>query len=74
MHSSHNIFTTNNISGDNILDIKSMCNSGLATLSIASIILFSASYPIGWGPVVFMLVGEIVPHKLGALAVALLLW
>ena len=61
MHSSHNISTTSNISGDNILDTKSMCDSGLATLSIASIILFSASYAIGWGPVVFVLVGEMVP-------------
>ena len=59
--SSHNISIASNISGDNILATKSMCDSGLATLSIASIILFSTSYAIGWGPVIFVLVGEMVP-------------
>ena len=55
----HNISTTSNSSG--LLDTSTVCDSGLATLAIASIILFSASYAIGWGPVIFVLVGEMVP-------------
>ena len=54
----HNLSTSNM---SNLLDTKGVCDSGLATLSIASVILFSASYAIGWGPVVFVLVGEMIP-------------
>jgi hypothetical protein len=55
----HNISTMSNMS--DLLDNKRVCDSGLATLSIASVILFSASYAIGWGPVVFVLIGEMIP-------------
>lgn len=58
----HNVSTMSNMS--DLLDTKSVCDSGLATLSVASVILFSALYAIGWGPVVFMLVGEIIPLQI----------
>lgn len=48
-----------------------MCDLGLATLAIASIILFSASYAIGCGPVVFVLVGEMVPLQVRGIGSAI---
>ena len=54
----HNVSTSSTLGS---LNTGTVCNSGLATLAIASIILFSASYAIGWGPVVFVLVGEMIP-------------
>ena len=53
----HNIST----SALGVMDNSSICNPGLVPLAIISIILFSASYAIGFGPVAFVLVGEMIP-------------
>ena len=41
--------------GDNL------CNSYLSPVAIASLIFFYASFAIGWGPVPFVLLGELIP-------------
>ena len=38
-----------------------LCNTDLASLAIVSLILFSAAFSIGWGPVPWILLGELIP-------------
>ncbi len=38
-----------------------MCNSQFSPLAIVSIILFTSSFSIGWGPIPWILVGELLP-------------
>lgn len=38
-----------------------ICNPHLAPLAIASLILFNAAFSIGWGPIPWVLLGELLP-------------
>ena len=40
-----------------------LCNSHLAPLAIVSLILFNAAFSIGWGPVPWVLLGELIPLR-----------
>lgn len=37
------------------------CHIQITPMAVTSIILFSAAYSIGWGPVAFVLMGEVIP-------------
>ena len=53
------------------------CSPQLVPLVVVSIIVFSASYSIGWGPVAFVLVGELIPLRVrgvGSEIAALVNW
>ena len=41
----------------------SICNANLAPMAIASLILFNATFSIGWGPVPWVLLGELIPLR-----------
>lgn len=47
------------------------CNSNLATLAIFSLILFNAAFSIGWGPVPWVLLGEMLPMHVRGLGSAM---
>lgn len=49
------------VSNSTLVDSNDACNGHLAPFAIVSIILFSAAYSIGWGPVAFVLMGELIP-------------
>ena len=38
-----------------------LCKPEITPLAVASIMLFSAAYSIGWGPIAFVLMGELIP-------------
>ena len=40
-----------------------LCNAQLAPLAIVSLILFNAAFSIGWGPVPWVLLGELIPLR-----------
>ena len=40
-----------------------LCNAQYAPLSIVSLILFNATFSIGWGPVPWVLLGELIPLR-----------
>ena len=40
-----------------------LCNAHLAPLAIVSLILFNAAFSIGWGPVPWVLLGELIPLR-----------
>jgi len=41
--------------------IDSICNSHITPLAITGIVLFYAAFSIGWGPVPWILLGELIP-------------
>ena len=45
------------------LESYQLCNTHIAPLAIVSIMLFSSAYSIGWGPVAFVLMGELIPMR-----------
>jgi len=48
-----------NITASDTADV--VCNSHWAPLSITSLVLFYAAFSIGWGPVPWILLGELIP-------------
>ena len=44
-----------------------ICNPNLAPLAIVSIMLFNAAFSIGWGPVPWVLLGELLPLRVRGL-------
>lgn len=44
-------------------DATPLCNTHYAPLAIASLILFNAAFSIGWGPVPWVLLGELIPLR-----------
>ena len=44
-------------------NMNELCNTHYAPLAIASLILFNAAFSIGWGPVPWVLLGELVPLR-----------
>ena len=40
-----------------------LCNAQFAPLAIVSLILFNAAFSIGWGPVPWVLLGELIPLR-----------
>ena len=57
----------NNVTVD-MLELSSdsdtvVCNSSLAPLAIVSLMLFNAAFSIGWGPVPWILLGELIPLR-----------
>ena len=42
---------------------STLCNTQFAPLAIASLILFNISFSIGWGPVPWVLLGELIPLR-----------
>lgn len=46
------------------VDNKHACNEHFAPLSIVSIIIFFIAYSIGWGPVPWVLAGEVIPLRM----------
>ena len=59
--------TNNSTFSDIILrfDLSSdkLCNAHFAPLAIVSLILFNAAFSIGWGPVPWVLLGELIPLR-----------
>lgn len=47
------------------------CNSHVAPLAIVSIMVFSAAFSIGWGPVPWILLGELLPTHIRGLGSAM---
>lgn len=57
-----------NVTTVGILDLSSdsdavVCNVHLAPLAIVSLMLFNAAFSIGWGPVPWILLGELIPLR-----------
>ena len=44
-------------------DDPELCNTQFAPLAIVSLILFNAAFSIGWGPVPWVLLGELIPLR-----------
>lgn len=47
------------------------CGSNLATLAIFSLVLFNAAFSVGWGPVPWVLLGEMLPMRVRGLGSAM---
>lgn len=43
--------------------ISELCNTHYAPLAIVSLMLFNAAFSIGWGPVPWVLLGELIPLR-----------
>lgn len=60
--------TNGNLSASTSLESSyTTCNTHIAPLAIVSIMLFSSAYSIGWGPVAFVLMGELIPLRVRGL-------
>jgi len=44
-----------------------ICNPNLAPIAIVSLVLFNAAFSIGWGPVPWVLLGELIPLRVRGL-------
>lgn len=48
-----------------------VCNSHIAPLAIVSLVLFSSAFSIGWGPVPWVLLGEMLPMRVRGIGSAM---
>ncbi len=47
-------------SGDGLM----LCNTHLAPLAIVALVVYNVGYSIGWGPILWVLVGELLPLRI----------
>ena len=53
-----------NVTSDALTDSNNgFCNEYLAPIAIASLILYNVAFSIGWGPVPWILLGELIPLR-----------
>lgn len=56
--------STRKLTNSSQSEVMGACNSHLAPLAIAAIVVYNIGFSIGWGPVIWLLLGELLPLQI----------